>query len=103
MSSMVDQGAVLFWSRTVKSTPNPFCAIGQFCSMTLPSMRARLAILSSSRFLTDQAVPLYRGSPAFHARGLMKLLYRISMSEGIRPLTAGSAPPNMTFSPAASR
>ncbi len=54
---IVDHGAVPFWSRTVSTTPKPFCACGQFCSISFPSIRTRMAIFSSSRFLTLQAVP----------------------------------------------
>src|SRR5678815_4084437 len=62
---------------------------------TLPSTRTRCAFLSSNPFFT-----LHR---PFHASGLEKWLRRIVISLGRNVESAGSAPPNMTFSPAPSR
>src|SRR5262245_50346524 len=93
---------VTSWTADQGAPPSSFLGVSwmakpawddpQFCSNTLPAMSTRLAFLSSSKFFTVQ--PCDR-----HASGLKKLLPVISMSEGTRPETEGSAPPNITFSP----
>src|SRR6185503_684527 len=62
-SSMVDQGAVPSWLRTVNRMENPFCACGQLYSSRLPLTRTRLAFFSSNRFLTVHSTPSNDGSP----------------------------------------
>ena len=59
-------------------------------------MSTRRAFLSSSKFFTVQLCDR-------HDSGLKKVLPVISMSDGTRPETEGSEPPNITFSPAPSR
>ena len=93
-SRTVDHGAPPSWLRTVKRIAAPFCASTQLFSRTLSSMRTLRALLSSSRFLTVQRP---RQATGFRIR-----LCRIEMSLGTRPGIAGSAPPNITFSPAPS-
>ena len=102
-SSTVDHGARPSWLRTVKTIAKPLWAWAQARSKRLPSISTRRAFFSSNRFLTAHAAPANSGSPIFQASGLAKWLRRISMSDGTRSAMAGSAPPNITFSPAASR
>ena len=64
--------------------------------MVLPSMRTVSAFFSSMRFLTVHACVI-------HAIGLVMRLRRIVMLVGTRFGMLGSLPPNMMFSPAASR
>src|SRR5215475_13824467 len=89
-------GAVPPWLRGVNSTEYPACAAAQLYSMTLPSTVTSWAFFSSNRFLTTQLC-------VRHASGLARWFPVKVIFEGTRPTIDGSAPPNMTFSPAASR
>ena len=102
-SSTTDQGAPPSWLRTVNRIAKPFCACGQLCSNRLPSTSTRRAFFSSKRFFTVHAVPSNAGCSLLQRSGLAKWLRVDSMSAGTRSWIDGSAPPNMTFSPAASR
>src|SRR5689334_17453164 len=77
----------------------PVCASTQQFSITLPSISTRRAFFSSNRFFTDHALPANDGWPFFHESGLLSVLRRNSTSLGISPLTLGSAPPSIKFSP----
>ena len=102
-SSTTDQGAPPSWLRTVKRIANPFCACGQLYSSKLPSTRTRRAFLSSKRFLTAHSTPSNEGSSFFQRNGFAMWFRTTSMSAGTRPGIDGSPPPNMMFSPEASR
>jgi hypothetical protein len=73
----------------------PVCASAQLFSNTLPSTSVRRALFNSNRFLTVHT--------PFHDGFLKKWFRRMVMSEGTRFGIPGSLPPNMMFSPAASR
>src|SRR6478672_10709419 len=73
----------------------PDCASAQLFSKMLFSTSTRRAFLSSNRFLTVHL--------PFHVGSFQTWFPRIVMSLGERPTIPGSAPPNMTFSPAPAR
>ena len=60
-------------------------------------------VLELEQVLHRPRLALVARVAAFHASGLARWFRRISMSEGTRSAIDGSAPPNITFSPAASR
>src|ERR1051326_4550478 len=55
--SMVDQGALPSWLRTVNRMAEPACAPTHLFSKPLPSIVTRRALFSSNRFFTDQCRP----------------------------------------------
>ena len=60
-------------------------------------------VLQLEQVFTVQATPSNSRSPLLQASGFAIWLRSTSMSSGTRSGIAGSAPPNNTFSPAASR
>src|SRR5438034_11650904 len=92
----VHHGQLPPWLRGVNTMAYPAWPPAQLYSNTLPSTMTRWAFLSSKMFFTDHDC-------VRQASGFASVFPCTVMSDGIRFGTAGSEPPNMTFSPAASR
>src|SRR3954470_12573782 len=101
--STLAHGIVPYSVRTVSCTAIPACAIGQQFSITLPSNVTYLAFFSSKLFFTTHAVPAYVGSSFFQESGLKIWLCLMTMFDGIMLAIDVRDPPNMMFSPDASR
>src|SRR5205814_6597197 len=84
------------WFADFKMIAVPSCPDGHTFSNMLPSTRTRRAFFNSNAFFA--ATPDVRHDSRFVLR-----FRRISMSDGTRSLIAGSLPPKMMFSLAASR
>src|SRR4030095_12521791 len=102
-SAQVLQVAVPYCFVASNKTATPVWAARQEFSNKFPSIKTRWPFLISSRFLIAHARPAYDGDPSRHVNGLLKWLRLITISEGTSPVIGESVPPNMTFSPAASR
>src|SRR6476646_4961854 len=96
MFCTTDHGALPLWLRGVKMNAYPDWPAAQWFWMMLPSTITLCAFLNSTRFLTVHDCVI-------QASGRLMVLRRMVMLLGTRLAMLGSLPPNMTFSPAASR